>query len=358
MPIPFLLIGIAAATAAVGTGKSVKAAIDQKDAAETNELANDIVKDAKKAAEKSRDESGQAINALGERKIKVLNDTVSPFIESFEKLHNVELSDSKGLDELGKFKIDKQFFEELKELGTMASSIGNGVAKGTVLGAVTAFGAYGAAMTFGACATTGTLISTLSGAAATNATLAFLGGGALSVGGLGVAGGTAVLGGLVAGPALAVMGFVIGAKASANRDRAYANYAKAKEFREEMHTVRVLCNAIRRRANMYERLLMKLDAFMTPLRYNLDSIINECGIDYATYSREQKNTVAAGLSTVAAIKAVLDTPILTEDGELTSESETIPDVVNNVLKSASSKQQAASSKQQAASSKQQHKQHS
>ena len=42
-------------------------------------------------------------------------------------------------------------------------------------------------------ASTGTAISTLSGAAATKATLAWLGGGALAAGGFGVAGGVVVL---------------------------------------------------------------------------------------------------------------------------------------------------------------------
>lgn len=331
MPLPLLFILGAAATTAVGVGKSVKAGIDQKDANNTNERATRIVNRAKEDAEESRKRSGQAINDLGQRKIDVLNNTVMPFVENFEKLHNVELSNSKGLEELEKFKIDKQFFDELKEMGSMASSIAGGVAGGAMLGAVTAFGAYGAAMTFGACATTGTLISTLSGVAATNATLAFLGGGALSVGGLGIAGGTAVLGGLVAGPALAVMGFVVGAKASANKDKAYENLAKAREFEEEMHTVRVLCNAIRLRANMFERLLIKLDAILTPLQYNLEELINNLGTDYSLYTDEQKNTVAAGLSTVVAIKAVLDTPILTEDGKLSSESKNIPNAVQKVL---------------------------
>ena len=45
-------------------------------------------------------------------------------------------------------------------------------------------------------ASTGAAISGLTGVAATNATLAWLGGGALSAGGFGVAGGMAVLGGL------------------------------------------------------------------------------------------------------------------------------------------------------------------
>ena len=56
---------------------------------------------------------------------------------------------------------------------------------------------------FGTCST-GTAISSLSGAAATNATLAWLGGGAASAGGGGVAAGTVVLGGIVVVAAIAV----------------------------------------------------------------------------------------------------------------------------------------------------------
>ena len=72
-------------------------------------------------------------------------------------------------------------------------------------------------MTF-ASASTGTAISTLSGAAATNATLAFFGGGSLATGGLGMAGGMYVLGGLVAGPALMVMGMITEAKSKEKID--------------------------------------------------------------------------------------------------------------------------------------------
>ena len=57
-------------------------------------------------------------------------------------------------------------------------------------------------------ASTGTAISTLSGAAATNATLAWFGGGAISAGGLGIAGGTMVIGGLVLVPTLIITGLL------------------------------------------------------------------------------------------------------------------------------------------------------
>ena len=139
---------------------------------------------------------------------------------------------------------------------------------------MTAFGAYGAAGTL-ATASTGTAIASLSGAAATNATLAFFGGGSLAAGGLGMAGGTAVLGGLVAGPALAVLGFVVGAKASKNLDAANANWAKAKEFEEEMKTAADLCNGIRRRSAMFNRFLIRLQTIFDPLVYEMTQIIEQ-----------------------------------------------------------------------------------
>lgn len=333
MPIPLLFIGIGLGTAALGIGKGVKASIDQKDANNTNAHAQSIVDDATKKAETSRKNSSKAIEDLGRKKIWVLDNSVETFIHLFEQLHNVELGASSGMDELKKFRIDKQAFGELKQMSAMASSIAGGLVGGAAAGALAAIGAYGGAMTLGACATTGTAIASLSGAAATNATLAFLGGGALSVGGLGMAGGTMVLGGLVAGPALAVMGFIIGAKASANKNAAYSNLVKAKEYAEEVKTVQVLCKAIRMRANMFERLLIKLDAVFEPLTDSLAQIIQKSGTDFCRYSDEEKAAVAANLSLAKAIKAVLDTPILTEDGLLTEESNAIIAPVQNVIES-------------------------
>jgi hypothetical protein len=67
----------------------------------------------------------------------------------------------------------------MEKMGSFAASLAEGSAAGAVGGALTAFGAYSAAATF-ASASTGTAISTLSGAAASNATLAFFGGGSLA----------------------------------------------------------------------------------------------------------------------------------------------------------------------------------
>lgn len=320
MPIPFLFIGAAAVTGLYGAGKTVGAAINQMDAKSTNDSANSIVKEASNKINTCRKNTGAAIESLGKRKIEILNESISDFITEFEKLKHIELQDSAGINELQKIPLDKASFEDLKRIQSVATSLLGGVASGAVAGAITAFGAYSAAGAF-ATASTGAAISGLSGAAATNATLAFFGGGSLASGGLGMAGGTAVLGGLVAGPALAVLGTVLGAKASANRDKAYANYSKAKEFREEMNSASVLCIGIRRRASMFERFLISLNSVFEPLIYDMKQIIYQKGADYRTFTNEEKAVVAQATAMASAIKSILDTPILNEEGTLTDESE-------------------------------------
>ena len=173
MPIPLLFIGIGAAAGAFGVGKSIKAGVDQKEANETNERADDIIQYASRKIEKSRKNCGEAIDNLGKIKLQILDESIKPFITEFEKLNHVELSESAGMNELQKMVLDQKKFTELKELQSMATSMVGGVASGAMAGALTAFGAYGAAGAL-ATASTGTAIASLSGAAATNATLAFL----------------------------------------------------------------------------------------------------------------------------------------------------------------------------------------
>ena len=330
MPIPLLFIGIGAAAGAFGVGKSIKAGVDQKEANETNERADNIIHDASKKIEKCRKNCGAAIDDLGKTKIQILDESIKPFIAEFEKLNHVELSESKGLNELQKMVLDQKNLTELKELQSMATSMIGGVASGAMTGAITAFGAYGAAQAL-ATASTGAAISSLSGAAATNATLAFFGGGSLAAGGLGMAGGTAVLGGLVAGPALAVLGLVVGAKASANLDKAYSNLATAKEFKEEMDTASALCVGIRKRSVMFNRFLVSLNSVFEPLIYEMTQIISKRGVDFRTFSDDEKKVVAEAMAMAGAIKSFLDTPILDDDGNLTSESDKMVEMTRKKL---------------------------
>ena len=330
MPLPILFIGIAAATGALGAGRTAKAAIDNNTANKINKIANERVKEQTTKLELERQYVSNSLENLGKIKVSVLSSDIKRFVTDFEKLKNVDFQSSVGLEELNNLHIDKKDFEELKELGNFAVEVAGGAAAGAAGGALTAFGAYGAASLF-ASASTGTAIATLSGAAASNATLAFFGGGALSAGGLGVAGGTAVLGGLVAGPALLVMGLIVGAKTDEKLDKALENKAQSDEIVESLKTVISQCTAIRRRCYMFYDLLAYLDSNILPQIIKMEEIIEKEGIDYSGFSNDSKKSIAIVASTAVSIKAILDTPILREDGILTEESKAITNRINELI---------------------------
>ena len=330
MPLPLLFIGAAAATGLFGTTKTVKAITDNSKANTINRIANANVEDAKEMLEYQRQEVAFALEHLGEEKIHILQHNVMDFLDTFEKIKNVDFTESTGLEELKNLHIDQTTFSELKELGNFALTVAGGAAAGAVGGALTAFGAYSAAMALGT-ASTGTAIATLSGAAATNATLAFFGGGSLAAGGLGMAGGMMVLGGLVAGPALMVMGVINGAKAQAKLNQALENKAEADEIAEALRTASFQCSSIRRRTHMFYNLLAHLDSYFLPQIWKMQDIVANEGTDYRMYSKESKKAIAAVASTACSIKAVLDTPILTDEGKLTPESEEITSKVKQLI---------------------------
>jgi len=258
MPLPILIpIAIASLSGTFGIGKSVKAAIDVKKANKTNKDANDLIEKANEKLGFSQKIVKQDLENLGQKKAEILDEEINRFILSFEKLTNVEIDNLNELGDKMNYKVDKVSLDEMKKLGGLGTSILSGVAGGTLGGALTAFGAAVAAQTF-AKASTGVLISTLSGAAAKNATLAFFGGGSIAAGGGGIAVGTAVLGGLIAGPALAISGIIVGAKAKAEKEKALSNLAIAKDYASKVDLACMLCNEISVRCNRFISLLTVL----------------------------------------------------------------------------------------------------
>ena len=320
MAVPLLFIIPAAVMGATGIGLGVKGGIDQNEAQKLNDRSNMRMENAANRLDRLRKSCGDSLNDLGEEKLYILNNSVKNFVDLFGKLKNVEFNNSIGLMELSKLCIDHKDFEELSEMVHFAFSVTEGLAAGAVGGALSAFGAYTAAGLF-AKASTGTAIAALHGIAAKNATLAFFGGGSLATGGLGIAGGTAVLGGIVAGAALLVMGIIVDAKAGKELENAKANAAKANEICEQFENGALECIAIRRRTNMFYSLLASLDSYLVPLNLEMERIIEKSGTDYSAFREDEKKTIACAASVALSVKAVLDTPILTNDGKVTDESE-------------------------------------
>ena len=320
--IPIILGSIFVAGSGTGIYKSVKANRNTNKAKKANAKALKIINHSKGVLDYSRKISGKSLEKLGLQKASILDKSINSFVRVFEQIKNVELNDSIGIQEAKKIQNEKIQLNDFKELGNLGTSIISGVGAGALGGALTAYGAYGA-VGLVAKASTGILISELSGAAATNATLAFFGGGSLAAGGLGIAGGTVVLGGVIAGPALAIMGFIMDAKATKDVENALTNIKLAQKNAKEMEVATELCQAIKRRSEMFFKKLSELDTRLTDMTSKLDAYITQNGTDYFSYSEEGKGLVAANVSLAIAVKSIIDTPLLTKDGNLTKESEHI-----------------------------------
>lgn len=315
MALPLIVPIALSASGLFGLGKTVKAALDNNEAKNIAESGATVVADVEKALEIGKDGCNSALRVYGEQKVTVIGKEVQDFIHLFGQLKNVRLDNSPELDRLHVGDFTEVTLDDLKHSCSVAGEFAASAAAGAGAGALTAFGAYGGTMVL-ASASTGTAISTLSGAAATNATLAWLGGGSLAVGGYGVAGGTVVLGSMVAGPALLVLGSVLGARASKNLDEARANLEKAKAYEAEARVVLEKLKAIIEVTVVGTELLETLRVRLYEANVALKEIVRIFGIDYGTYIDGAKDTVFKAVKYAQLVKKVIDTPILSEDGAL------------------------------------------
>ncbi len=314
--IPVLLWGTSLATAVFGAKKGYDAYSDKKDADRYNKSASAIFEESQKALDDQRKITNNDIVKFGEYKVDIFNSSMIKFIDIFSRIVNFEYEQDMGLD--GEFNITEKEFEALKaEILDIKTMLGGGVVS-VGAGAAAGFGAFGLTGAL-ATASTGTAIGSLSGVAATNATLAWLGGGSLASGGLGMAGGMAVLGGLVTGPALAVAGWVLSAKAEAAKNEAYSNLQKARAIEESNKTVVLQLQSVSNTIKSVTNTLSKLAVFFNdPLLKNLENLVNENN-DASLYSQAQQAIVENALYMAQTINNLLSVALMDENGEITKE---------------------------------------
>ena len=82
---------------------------------------------------------------------------------------------------------------------------------------------------------------------------------------------------------------------------------------------------------MFYNLLARLDARFLPMVYRMEDIVKTEGNDFRLYTNESKKAIASCASIAMTIKAILDTPLLTDDGLLTGESETTVNLVTKKI---------------------------
>lgn len=327
MAIPFIIAGVAAIAGAYGAKKGYDAYKDNGEASDVNDRAHSIFDNAQDKLNSSREKTNTSLEMLGKLKVDLFNSTFPQFITEFQRIQNIEKSE--GLSEFDEMNDSENIVLELKEESLKLTELAGGTLASLGSGVLAGFGAFGGAGML-ATASTGTAISSLSGVAATNATLAWFGGGSLAAGGLGMAGGTAILGGIVAGPVLAVAGGMLAAKAEKAKYEAYQNLEQAKAEVHKLDSARVIVNAISERADDMFNLLSLLKKLFNDGFFIMVDIINK-STDYRSYSTADKESIAKIVSIVKTLKNLTDTPLLEENGELTIRSKQVMQDANDLI---------------------------
>lgn len=221
MPLPFILGGAALLVAGAGVKKAV-------DGFQKKSVADDIEKEAdaeyqiaKYEFDKREKQTEEHLTILGNLQLKIGSDFAEFKTIAENLIKKLEHSSNKDI----RVNVPEHKLNQIADVSISATTYMSQVVGAGAAGAAAAYAVYGGVMALAA-ASTGTPIALLSGAAAYNATMAAIGGGAIAAGGFGVAGGMAVLGGVVAAPVVAVAGF------------AFDNFAEkkleqAKDFRKE-----------------------------------------------------------------------------------------------------------------------------
>jgi len=320
MPIP-LIIGAAAVAAGIyGAAKGISGAIDHSNAKDINNDARSMVESANKKVENQRKSTNNILEDYGQRKLRAFNGVIADFIETFEQLKNVELSQSPELDKLTADDFSNNTLSGLRQNYQALKDAGLGLGAGLGGGAALAFGAYNGTMLL-ATASTGTAISSLGGVAATNATLAWLGGGSLAAGGYGMAGGMMVLGAIVAGPALAIFGHILGNKGEAALNNARSNMEQARTICAEADLMVGKLKAIEEVTALANTTFSKVSSQLRRSVAELKKVLERDGVDFRIYSHESKSVVFSSAKFAQLLKAMIDTPILDQDGNLVLSTE-------------------------------------
>lgn len=323
MPIPFIIAGVAVAAGAYGVKKGVDAKGDFDQAGSLNGHAKQIQGHAVKELETAKSATESSMEDLGKQKFQLYEERLIPFVKAFEKLQNVDFKEI-DIDQEMKVAVDKADIKSIREATLQMTDVVAGGLTSLGAGGLAGLAAYGSV---GVLASTagGTAIAGLSGVAATNATLAWLGGGALSAGGFGMAGGTAVLGGIVAGPVLAIGGMMLASKAESAKHQAYENLALAEKNAEELKTAVIKVTAIQTAFDEVHQVLGNLDNVFIPILEGLENLVTHSRkdwpdkIDFTSLSKQDQVGIYIAAMLAKTMKNLVEFQVMTDKGEVSGQ---------------------------------------
>jgi hypothetical protein len=274
--LPFILIGAALFCGGAGAKKAV-------DGASMSGRADDISNAATIRLRAAEERLQKAVRS-GEAAFKRLEKTRANARSFLTEEVAATLRRMAGVDHTGFTEFESALARPERltvALGAPSAALISGIGAGLTglrAGMVLSAAAQGGVATLGV-ASTGASISGLSGAAATNATMAWFGGGSIASGGLGMAGGAAALGGLVVAPAVLLAGLVYANRAEERLTQATIYSEKVKTAIEQGKSAERRISAIKRRTTEVRKAIddvsERVRIVADPLNSELDKLTPE-----------------------------------------------------------------------------------
>lgn len=297
---------------------------------ETQNLLNDaqrIYDNAQNQFETQKKRTTKCLEELGKVKVRAWSENMDKFVGSFGAFKNIEMDHKfeNNVKFIGRDEEPKQMLMNIENATMNANEVAKVGFAALGTGALVGVAAYGGSMMFGT-ASTGTAIALLSGAAKTNATLAWFGGGAKSVGGLGMAAGKLVLAGIIVAPILGVAAVIAGAKGKERLAEAKSIHAEAKNAVSQMNTITTGMKGLATMSENYSSFITKLNKVFTPLIDELERIKNNYSVDSDGYidfdclTPIEQKTLHLSWLMAQIYYHVLSTPILSSEGEVSDEA--------------------------------------
>lgn len=320
--IPFIVAGATAASAAIAGKKGYDSFQNMKETKDIAQSLESKYKKAFKTFEDKREETNETFEEYGLLKLEILDGSMKDFVDTFKQIKNVEFQNQAVTDELGKHSDVDELVLNIEQQVVKAGQVLTAGIASLAGGGLAAMGAMGATTTFAA-ASTGTAIASLSGIAAQNATLAFLGGGALKVGGLGIAGGSMVLGGIALAPALAIGSLIF---ASSTEKKLEQMYTKKAEVNAEIKKLSMASNVlieIKETTQNMHQLVKSADELFHANIDMMEEVICSSGYNFAEYIKEQQTIIFNNYKLAIILKDFLNTTVLDEEGQMMENLQTV-----------------------------------
>lgn len=266
-------------------------------------------------ASRQYDEMYTAVNRSGEALLKERRKSVGLIVQAEKVINNIAKHPKSYDLEIADIQIRRQQFksaieyakEQQQALKTSASNTIAGVAIGAGTASLAPTAAMWVATTFGT-ASTGTAISALSGAAASNAAIAWIGGGALAAGGGGMAAGQALL--LLVGPiGVGIAGIsIFTAVVMFWRKRIHAEESK----KDEIARIKNCTEVLKETKGKIDALLLET----TSLERNLSKQIKDCRKlknDYTSLDSESQMQLGTLVNNVRSLSELLNKTVVTDE---------------------------------------------